>query len=95
MLGILGSGENLCGWLFMMELLPFGVSLHQDMTKLMLYQRQDAAAGTQTAEPLVILTQGRSGTCKNCVTCVSQIGNTKAKPELEKSWKFVTHIIIF
>ena len=39
--------------------------------------------------------QGRSGTCKNCVTCVSQIGNTKANPELEKNRKFVTHLIIF
>ena len=39
--------------------------------------------------------QGRLGTCKNCVTCVSQIGNTKANPELEKSRKFVTHMIIF
>ena len=39
--------------------------------------------------------QGRSGTCKNCVTCVSQIGNTKDNPELEKSRKFVTHLIIF
>ena len=24
MLGMLGGGENLCGWLFMMELLPLG-----------------------------------------------------------------------
>ena len=39
--------------------------------------------------------QGRSGTCKNCVTCVSQIGNTKSNPELEKSRKFVTHLTIF
>ena len=57
MLGMLGGGENICGWLFMMELLPFGASLHEDMTKLIsVSQRQDAAAGTQTAEPLVILT---------------------------------------
>ena len=32
------------------------VSLHEDMTKAYISQRQDAAAGTQTAEPLVILT---------------------------------------
>ena len=59
MLGMLGGGENICGWLFMMELLPLGlgVSLHEDMTKLIsVSQRQDAAAGAQTAEPLVILT---------------------------------------
>ena len=31
-----------------------------------------------------MVTQGQSGTCRNCVTCVSQIGNTKANPELEK-----------
>ena len=32
------------------------VSLHEDMTKLIsVSQMQDAAAGTQTAEPLVIL----------------------------------------
>ena len=24
MLGMLGGGENLCGWLFMMKLLPLG-----------------------------------------------------------------------
>ena len=24
MLGMLGGGENICGWLFMMELLPLG-----------------------------------------------------------------------
>ena len=34
-----------------------GVSLHENMTKLVsVSQRQDAAAGIQTAEPLVILT---------------------------------------
>ena len=34
-----------------------GVSLHEDMTELIsVSQRQDAAAGTQTAEPLVIPT---------------------------------------
>ena len=33
------------------------IILHEDMTKLIsVSQRQDAAAGTQTAEPLVILT---------------------------------------
>ena len=47
MLGMLGGGENLFGWLFMMELLPLEAYISQ---------RQDAAAGTQTAEPLVILT---------------------------------------
>ena len=58
MLGMLGGGEKICGWLFMMELnITLGVSLHEDMTKLIsVSQRQDAAAGTQTAEPLVILT---------------------------------------
>ena len=39
--------------------------------------------------------QGRSGTCKNCVTCVSQFVDTKANPGLEKSREFVTHLIIF
>ena len=39
--------------------------------------------------------QERLGTCKNCVTCVSQIGDTKAYPELEKSRKFMTHLIVF
>ena len=39
MLGMLDSGENICGWLFMMELLPL------KMTE----------TGTQTAEPDVIL----------------------------------------
>ena len=34
--------------------ITLGVSLHENMA--MLGQRQDAAAGTQTAEPLVILT---------------------------------------
>ena len=37
--------------------ITLGVSLPEDMTKLIsVSQRQDAAAGTQTAEPLVILT---------------------------------------
>ena len=37
--------------------ITLGVSLHKDMTKLKsVSQRQDSAAGTQTAEPLVILT---------------------------------------
>ena len=37
--------------------ITLGVSLHEDMTKLIsVSQRQDAAAGTQTAEPLVMLT---------------------------------------
>ena len=37
--------------------ITLGVSLHEDITKLIsVSQRQDAAAGTQTAEPLVILT---------------------------------------
>ena len=35
MLGMLGGGENICGWVFMMELL-LGVSLHKEMTKLIL-----------------------------------------------------------
>ena len=36
--------------------ITLGVSLHEDMTKLIsVSQRQGAAAGTQTAEPLVIL----------------------------------------
>ena len=43
MLGMLGGGENICGWVFMMELLPL-VSLHKKMTE----------AGTQT-ELFVIL----------------------------------------
>ena len=47
MLGLLGGGENVCGWLFMMELFTLGVSLHKKMT--------DPA--TQTAEPVVILTE--------------------------------------
>ena len=46
MLRMLGGGENICGWLFMMELFTLGVSLHQKMTE----------AGTHTAEPVVILT---------------------------------------
>ena len=53
----------------------------------------DSIPGRINDELLTV--QGRSGTCKNCVTCVSQIGNTKANPELEKSRKFVTHLIIF
>ena len=40
MLGMLGGGENICGWLFI---------------KAYLSQRQDAAAGTLTPEPLAIL----------------------------------------
>ena len=36
--------------------ITLGVSLLEDMTKAYISQRQDAAAGTQTAEPLVILT---------------------------------------
>ena len=57
MLGMLGGGENICGWLFMMELLPLGLLLQEDMAKLIsVSQRQDAADGTQTTEPLVILT---------------------------------------
>ena len=40
----------------MMELLPLGVSLHKEIKKACLNQRQDAAALTQTAEALVILT---------------------------------------
>ena len=39
--------------------------------------------------------QGQSGICKNCVTCVSQIRDTVANPELEKKPEFVTHLIIF
>ena len=31
---MLGGGENICGWLVMMELLPFGVSLHKEMAKV-------------------------------------------------------------
>ena len=53
--GMLGGGENICGWLFMMELLPFGYHC-RGHDKAYISQRQDAAAGTQTAEPLVILT---------------------------------------
>ena len=43
---MLGGGENICGRLFMMELFTLGVLLHKKMTE----------AGTQTAEPVVILT---------------------------------------
>ena len=46
MLGLLGGGENVCGWLFMMELFTLRVSLHKKMTE----------AGIQTVEPVVILT---------------------------------------
>ena len=66
MLGLLGGGENIRGWLTMMELLSLGESLHENIiilgvslhedNKADLSQRQDAAAETQTAEPLVILT---------------------------------------
>ena len=55
MLGMLGGGENICGWLFMMELLPLGCHCMRTY-KAYISQRQDAAAGTQTAEPLAILT---------------------------------------
>ena len=47
---MLCGGENICGWLFMME--PSGITA-QGNDKAYLSQRQDAAAGTQTAEPLV------------------------------------------
>ena len=45
-------------WLAIHEgAITLGVSLHEDMTKLIsVSQRQDVAAGTQTAEPLVTLT---------------------------------------
>ena len=33
-LGILGDGENICDWLFMIELLLLA-SLHKEMTKLL------------------------------------------------------------
>ena len=36
--------------------ITLGVSLHDDITKLISVKRQDVAAGTQTAEPFVILT---------------------------------------
>ena len=37
--------------------ITFGVSLHKEMTKLILVrQRRDDAAETQTAEPFVVLT---------------------------------------
>ena len=56
MLGMIGDGENIFGWLFMMELLFLGY--HCMRTRESLYQSEapSAAAGTQTAEPLVILT---------------------------------------
>ena len=41
--------------------ITLGVSLHEDMTKAYISQRQDAAAGTQTSEPLVILEIAKSG----------------------------------
>ena len=50
---MLCGGENICGWLFMME--PSGI-IAQGNDKAYLSQRQDAAAETQTAEPLVIPT---------------------------------------
>ena len=55
MLGMLGSGENICGWLFMMELLPLGYHCIRN-DKAYLSQRQDATDGTQTTEPLAIPT---------------------------------------
>ena len=55
MLGMLGGGENICGWLFMMELLSLGI-IALGHGKDYISERQDAAAGTETAEPLVILT---------------------------------------
>ena len=48
MLGMLAGGENIYSWLFMMGLLI-------TLDKAFLSQRQDAAAGTQTAELFVIL----------------------------------------
>ena len=47
MLGMLGGGENICGWLFMKALLPLGYHcIRKKMTE----------TGTQTAKPVVILT---------------------------------------
>ena len=47
MLGMLGGGENICGWLFMMALFTWGYHcIRKKMTE----------AGTQAAEPVVILT---------------------------------------
>ena len=46
MLGMLGGGENICGWQFIMELFTLAASLHKEMTE----------AGTKTAQPVVILT---------------------------------------
>ena len=46
MLGMLGGGGNICGWPFMMKLLPLWYHCIKKMTE----------AGTRTAEPVVILT---------------------------------------
>ena len=57
MLGMLGGGENM--WLAIHDgAIALGVSLHKEMAKLISARdrTQDAAAGTQTAEPLVIPT---------------------------------------
>ena len=44
MLGMFGGGENIWGWLFMMELFTLGVPLHKEVTE----------TGTQTAELVVL-----------------------------------------
>ena len=51
---MLGGGENICGWLFMMELITLGVSLHEEMAKLISVGR--SLQLEQTAESFVILT---------------------------------------
>ena len=81
MLGMLGGGENICGWLFMLELLPLDI-IACGHDKAYISQRQNTAAGTQTAEPPVILTaclfsfvvgeheMRPSGTCYHLITTV-------------------------
>ena len=55
MLGMFGGGENICDWLFMMKLLPLRYHCTRKLQSLS-QSEEDAAAGTQTAEPFVILT---------------------------------------
>ena len=52
MLGMLGGGENICGWLVMMELLPLGYHWHKEMRKLISVRGRTL----QLDEPLLILT---------------------------------------
>ena len=53
MLGMLGGGENLCDWLFMMEILPLGYHCMRTWQSLYL---SEAGCCSWNTEPLVILT---------------------------------------